>query len=147
MQLQNEIENTTVQAQAITTTFLNLQKQNVSAITRQLQARVTSQVTVINAQSTADALIRTCATNFCLAVVLCPQARDKCFVAVDAKARALSLNVTAYSEANAYNTFKVDFGMDNKEVLTLAYLDSLLGTNAAHIAISASTPSLLLPEL
>lgn len=69
MQLQNEIENTTVQAQAITTTYLNLQKQNVSAITTQLQARVTSQITVINAQSAAGALICELPANFHRCVV------------------------------------------------------------------------------
>lgn len=60
-QLQNEIENTTVQAQAIETTTLNLQKQSVAAITNQLQNRVTAQIAVINAIAAGNSTIRKCA--------------------------------------------------------------------------------------
>ncbi|RYG44375.1 hypothetical protein EON67_11810, partial [archaeon] len=59
MQLQSEIEQTTVQIQGITQAQLNLQRQTVAAVTAQQEAQVTSTITVINARATAAATLRT----------------------------------------------------------------------------------------
>lgn len=91
-QLQDEIENTTIQFQRIGQATLNLQKENVTAITRQLQARVTGTITVLNATFAANATL------------------------IDATAKAAVLNLTSVAEASSYNAFKTGFGLTNQQV-------------------------------
>jgi regulator of protease activity HflC (stomatin/prohibitin superfamily) len=121
--LQAEIENTTVQFQRISQAQLNLQRQNVSAITRQLQARVTGQIAVLNATFAATAVLS------------------------DANARAQAANFTNNAEAIALSSFKSTFGMTNQQVLTLAYIDAVQSVAADRIFIAAEPPPLARPNV
>lgn len=114
--LQAEIETTTVEFQKIAQASLTLQAQNVSAITTQLQAQVESQRTVIAAGAAANATL------------------------TEAVAQASSQNLTSYTEAQAYATFKDAFNLTNAEVLQVAYIDALLNTGAERVSIALSSP-------
>jgi len=150
VQLQDEIENTTIQFQRIGQAQLNVQKENVTAITRQLQARVTGTITVLNATFGANATL------------------------IDANARAAVLNLTSVAEATSYNAFKTGFSMSNQEVrpqqsqahglcawaeshrcsqhvpsqvLTVTWFDTLINTKADRMFISTDVPPLARPNL
>jgi regulator of protease activity HflC (stomatin/prohibitin superfamily) len=114
-QLQDEIENTTVQFQRISQAQLNLQATTVAAITQQLQAEQQAQVTVIQATASANATL------------------------LDATARADVLNLTVSAEGAGYKAMATALALDTRQLLDLVWVDALLATNAS-VSVSAATP-------
>lgn len=115
LQLQDEIENTTVQFQRISQAQLNLQATTVAAITQQLQAEQQAQVTVIQASAGANATL------------------------LDAQARADVLNLTISAEGSGYKALATSLGLTTRQLLDLVWIDTVLATNAS-VALAAATP-------
>lgn len=118
--LQLAIENTTVVAQGIRQAELNKERTLVSAITKKEQAVVSTKITTITALSSANATL------------------------IQANAEALALNLTVTADAYGYKEFMNAFpGMTKDQILSLAWIDSVLNTKAGKVYVSAETPTSL----
>jgi regulator of protease activity HflC (stomatin/prohibitin superfamily) len=117
--IQREIEDTTVQSQRVFQLQLQQQGAQVAAVTRQLQAQVTAEISIIAAGASGNATI------------------------VSTTAEAAALNLTISAEARAYASLKSALNLTNEELMALVYIDTLLKTPAAGMRIQAPLPSVL----
>lgn len=128
-ELQSAIEDTSVQEQRIFTAQLNLARQNVSAITRQLQAEVSAQVSIINAQAGANA-----------AIVLAQAAATALQVTTAAEAAGYAAFGAAIKANSSINTGSAT-GLTPMDVLGLAWIDTVSQMQARHLVVSVASPA------
>jgi regulator of protease activity HflC (stomatin/prohibitin superfamily) len=158
--LQNAVEDTTVQSVKIATASNNQMRANVSAITRQLQAQVGAQVTVINANAQAIATncewigrsicSKACCCSFNPRLFIFPSFLSSFLVfAATASAAAMGLRSTTGGEAQGYYLFKQALAanssiplsyLNSTALLGFAWLDTLLTVNAKKLVISVAPP-------
>lgn len=116
-EIQDAIESTTVAAQKIGEAKFEKDAETVRALTRRLVAEKTSEVTVLQAEANAGALIR------------------------DVQAKATALNVTVQSETDVLIDVKNKYGFSNTQLLRYMWLDAVTDLKSDNVKLSVSQPS------
>lgn len=114
--IQNAIEATSTAFQKIGEARFEKQATTVKALTKRLVAEKTSEVTVLQAESSSQALLE------------------------DVRAKAAALNVTIQSESDVLSLVKNTFSFTNEQLLRYVWLGAIAENNAQKVTIAVNQP-------
>ena len=116
-EIQSAIESTSVAFQKIGEARFEKEAATVRAETRRAVAEKTSEITVLQAEAQAQALL------------------------ADVTAKATALNITIQGEVDAMLHIKSRFAFNSEEMLRYMWLDSIVDNNAQKMTLSVGQPA------